>query len=178
MPFCFCGQGAASILCISSYIKRRVGSEITLPWNVTQEIFFTRYIPLSIFKNKKEVFGSKCSVQIFLYSADLMSCYLSGLMKLCYYIDGFKFFLDFQLIVWLHWFCTLDGGTTESILPQMWLLLAAFFFFFSVLRLCNTEDEDRMHFSLTKYLSTLFSLCLWYMALNSSELLVTLAVLL
>lgn len=38
MPVCSCGQAMASISDISSYIKRRLASEIRLPWILTPEI--------------------------------------------------------------------------------------------------------------------------------------------
>lgn len=69
---------------------------------MTQEVFFTESIALTILKKKKKKkrrFEDKFPAQILLCFAGLMSCYLSDLLKSSSYTDGFKFFLDLQLIV-------------------------------------------------------------------------------
>lgn len=80
MLFCFCGQATVSISDIWIYTERRLASQIRLPWILTEESFLLGVFFSLSFK-KGGFFESKCPVQIFLCSADLMSHYLSDPLK-------------------------------------------------------------------------------------------------
>lgn len=153
MPFCSCGQATASISNISTYIKGRLASEIRLLWILTQEVLLEILLSLSL-KNlgflKVSIWCKYSSIPLIWWAIIQVTCWYHLII-----VMALGFLLDLQLIIGLQWFCTQNGRPTESILCQVWLLLASWFF-----RICNTGVIDRVHkliFSSAKYLDRFFS---------------------